>query len=105
MAHALKWAEAALDDLDGIAEFIARDSPFYAASFVQELLAAARSLRTFGERGRVVPEVGETSIRELFVKSYRLIYLVEHDEVTILAVIHGARDLASLRGKGGSSAR
>lgn len=97
MAHALKWAETALDDLDDIAEFIARDSPFYAASFVEELRSAARSLRTLGERGRVVPEVGDSSVRELFVKSYRLIYLLGHGEVTILAVIHGARHLADLR--------
>jgi toxin ParE1/3/4 len=75
VAHALRWAEAALDDLDEVAEFIARDSPFYAASFVQELRTAARTLRTFGERGRIVPEVGDPSIREIFIKSYRLIYL------------------------------
>jgi plasmid stabilization system protein ParE len=96
VADTLKWASSALDDVDDIAEFIARDSPFYAASFVQELRAAARSLQTLGGRGRVVPEVGDSSIRELFVKNYRLIYLLRPGEVTVLAVIHGARDLVDL---------
>jgi plasmid stabilization system protein ParE len=96
VARSLRWAAAALDDLDEIAEFIERDSPFYAASFVQELRTAARTLRTVGGRGRVVPEADDASVREIFVKSYRLIYLVRNDEVTILAIIHGARDLASL---------
>ena len=55
---------------------------------------AARSLRQFPNRGRVVPEENNPSIRELFVfKSYRMLYQVletEH-EVRILAFVHGAR--------------
>ena len=43
-----------------------------------------------------MPEVGRTDIREIFVKSYRLMYQVTKHEVFILAFIHGARDFASL---------
>ena len=43
--------------------------------------------------GRVVPEVGDESVRELFVKSYRLIYEIRREHVVILALIHGARRL------------
>jgi hypothetical protein len=32
------------------------------------------SLRTFAERGRVVPEIDTPDIREIFIRSYRLIY-------------------------------
>jgi len=75
MARTVRWTETATEDINEAAAFIARDSP---------------------ERGRVVPEVGRTDIREIFVKSYRLMYQVTKREVFILAFIHGARDFASL---------
>jgi hypothetical protein len=48
------------------------------------------------ERGRVVPEVDEPAARELIVGSYRLIYEIREESVFVLALIHGARDLAAL---------
>jgi len=60
------------------------------------MLAAAKSLASFAERGRVVPELGNPDIRELIVRSYRLIYTVGAADVTVLGLIHGARDLPSL---------
>jgi plasmid stabilization system protein ParE len=64
MARTVIWTETALRDLDEAAEFIARDSKFYAAAFVKEARQAARSLKRFAERGRIVPEVGKTEIRD-----------------------------------------
>jgi len=60
-------------------------------------LAAAASLDAFSERGRVVPEWNQPSVRELLVQRYRLLYEVTLDEVHILAFLHGARDLTRLR--------
>jgi plasmid stabilization system protein ParE len=45
------------------------------------------------ERGRVVPEAHASEIREVFIKSYRLIYKLTLDEVIVVAFVHGARDL------------
>jgi plasmid stabilization system protein ParE len=42
-----------------------------------------------------VPEVGDEVVREIFVKSYRLIYEIRESDVVILALIHGARKLPS----------
>ena len=53
--------------------------------------SAAKSLRKFPRRGRVVPEVADNAVRELFVKSYRLIYEIRDNQIVILAFIHGAR--------------
>jgi len=78
------------------AEYIAKDSPSYAATLITRTDYAANSLVAFPERGRVVPEYRDSTIRELFVDSYRLIYRVSHDAVTIVAFVHGARDLATL---------
>jgi plasmid stabilization system protein ParE len=46
--------------------------------------------------GRVVPEVGDENVRELFVYSYRLIYQVSDSVVKVLTVVHNKRDFASL---------
>jgi len=96
MAQAVRWTLAASEDLAEAAEFIAKDSPFYATALVREARAAAFSLRRFADRGRVVPESDDPAIRELFIKHYRLIYQVTADHVFILAFIHGTRDLASI---------
>ncbi len=50
-------------------------------------------------RGRVVPEIGDKQIRELIIQSYRLIYRVERSRVAVLAIVHGARDLKTLRAR------
>ena len=61
MARKVIWAYVAEEDLDSAAEYIHKDSPAYAASFVDRALDAARSLDKFAERGRIVPElVGPT---------------------------------------------
>jgi len=96
VARTVRWTLAAAGDLEEIADFIRRDSAAYAASFVREALDAVRSLRRFAERGRLVPEIGDEFIREIFVHSYRLIYCVEKRTVFVLAFVHGARDLAAL---------
>lgn len=95
MAWRVKWTEPAWSNLEAAAAYIAQDSPRYAATLVREARDAARSLRQFANRGRVVPEIGDPAIRELFVfrQRYRLLYRVLTGEVHILAFIHGARDL------------
>lgn len=96
MAPKIAWARVAWRDLEEAAEYIAKDSPHYAAAFVREAREAARSLAYFAARGRIVPEFHTPSIRELFVRSYRLIYQVTGETVYIIGFIHGARDLGVL---------
>ena len=92
MARNVIWAYAAEEDLQAAASYIQRDSPVYAVSFVDRVLEAGRSLDEFAERGRMVPELSDNSIREIFVYSYRLVYRIEDDRISILALIHGRRD-------------
>ena len=79
-----------------VVEYIARESPAYAAAFVQEVRDAARSLLPFAERGRIVPELRDRRLRELLLGSYRLIYKVEQSGASIVGFIHGRRDLETL---------
>lgn len=96
MARRVIWAYEASTDLDALAEYIARDSSFYATAFTMEILDASRSLDKFSERGRIVPELCTHNIRELLIRGYRLIYSIEQKHVVILAIVHGARDLKAL---------
>ena len=96
MAQKVRWTEVAWSDLKEAADYIAKDSPHYAAAFVRETRDAARSLSYLAERGRIVPEFNNPSIRELFARSYRMIYQVTEEAVYIIGFIHGARDLWTL---------
>ena len=87
------WSEPAVADLVAIHDYIARDSPRYAQRFVERLIAAAEPLESFPQLGRIVPE-GDGRHRELLVRSYRIIYRVEGQEILIVTVVHGSRDLA-----------
>jgi toxin ParE1/3/4 len=71
---------------------IHRDSPAYAASLIDRALQAGRSLAELAQLGRMVPELRDKDIRELFVYNYRLIYQIEDQRISILALIHGRRD-------------
>jgi toxin ParE1/3/4 len=96
VAARVSWTESAWQEVEQAASYIAQDSPRYAAALVDEIRSAARSLRRFPNRGRIVPEVGDETVRELFVKNYRLIYEIRGEDVVILALVHGARRLSGL---------
>ncbi|MEC9358444.1 MAG: type II toxin-antitoxin system RelE/ParE family toxin [Pseudomonadota bacterium] len=68
-----------------------RDSPWYATAVASRIVNAAESVAEQPELGRVVPELGQASIRERFVDSYRVIYRVEDRRILIVTVIHGSR--------------
>jgi plasmid stabilization system protein ParE len=70
MARKIKWTGMAWNDLEEEADYIAKDSPHYAVVFVREARDAAGSLAYLAERGRIVPELNNPSIRELFVRRF-----------------------------------
>jgi len=96
MARQIAWSPEAIEDLEAIATFIERDSPYYARAVVERIVEVGRTLPEFPEIGRLVPELGDPEIRERFVYSYRLIYRLEPERVLVLAVLHGRRLLESL---------
>lgn len=87
------WAPAALDDVDAVAEYIARDSPDHAALFAARLIEATDRLAQFPESGRVIPELGCADCREIIVGDYRNMYRIATDAVWVAGVIHGTRDV------------
>lgn len=86
------WTQRARDALDEAAAYIAEDSPEAALKLVEGALGAAESLSTLSERGHIVPELNDPTVREIFVYKYRLLYEVAPAQIAILGFIHGARD-------------
>jgi plasmid stabilization system protein ParE len=46
--------------------------------------------------GRVVPEIGRQDVREVFVRSYRVVYRLVADGIVVLTVFEGHRLLENL---------
>ena len=81
------------DDLREIVTFIARDSPANAQRFGHQLIDQALSIGRFPQIGRVVPEIGDPSVREIIHGSYRIVYELMHEPnaVFVLRFWHAAR--------------
>lgn len=93
------WTQTARGDLNEIIRFIAEDNPVTALSVLDRIEQRAGLLAVQPERGRIVPELREEGIRqyrELQEKPWRIVYRVEQQQVFVLAVLDGRRDLQTL---------
>ena len=70
---------------------IAADRPQAAVAWLAELLARVASLDRYAKRGRIVPEIGKATHRQVFHYPYRIIYRVEQERILIATVVHGSR--------------
>jgi len=86
------WSPSSLEDVEQIAQYIARDSADQAALFVARLMEAADRLGPFPLSGRVIPEIGHPDCREITYGAYRIMYRVQGENVWITGIVHGARD-------------
>lgn len=86
------WTTSARNELDDIVAYIAQDAPLSALAFLEEVLDTANTLVTLAMRGRVVPELQNPLVRELFIKHYRLLYEIHDRTIYVLGFIQGARD-------------
>ena len=83
MVIKLEWANEALDDIESIATFIEKDSPTYAKVVVSKIFEKAEVLQDFPKLGRIVPELNNPIIREIFVYNYRVIYKLEDKKLSL----------------------
>ena len=90
------WTESALNDLDHIGDYIAKDSIRYAELTVAKLFESPDILETHPLAGKMVPELQNESIRQLIIGSYRIIYQVNDDfRIEILTVHRSSRLLGN----------
>ncbi len=87
----LVWSERALTDLEAIGDFIARDDPAAAARWVAKLTAAAVKAAAAPRAGRRVPGLGRDDLREVLLRSYRVVYRVTPKRCEVLTVFEGHR--------------
>ncbi len=86
------WSQPAKLDLKQVHDFIAKDSKYYAQKVVRDIVEKSEVLDSFPEMGRVVPEIGDPSVREIFIYCYRLIYQINSKRIHVLALFHSKRD-------------
>ena len=92
------WTLQAIEDVEAIGAYIARDSPHYAALMAERIVESVERLKEFPRSGRVVPEVGQEAYREVVIGTYRIVYRLAGDLAEILTVVHAARLLPDLEG-------
>lgn len=86
------WSRPARTDLQSIHHHIANDSPRYATRVIQDIVDKVGNLVSLPRIGRVVPEIGEETVREIGMYSYRIIYELRADTLYVHGVIHKRRD-------------
>jgi plasmid stabilization system protein ParE len=93
MGHKVIITPQAQEDLRDLVSFIAQHNPGRAKSFGHEVIDHALTLAELPERGRIVPELSEPSVREIVYRPYRIIYEMfpEQNTVYVLRFWHGAR--------------
>ena len=68
------WTNRSLADFQETGDYISRDSVQYARLTLERIISITGFLESNPFIVRNVPEINETSIRELITGSYRLIY-------------------------------
>ncbi len=83
-------------DLEGIGDHIALDDPARAVGFIRELRSKCLGLATMPNRFPLVPHHAATGVRRCGYGDYLIFYRVEPTQVSILHILHGARDYLAI---------
>lgn len=89
------WSKESLQQLIQIEQFISRDNPERAVQFINRLIDRAEKIKDYPYQGRIVPEFSLNEIREVFEKSYRIVYRISENQIEILTVFEGHKLLKS----------
>jgi len=98
MDYQVKLSHSARTDIEDIVRYISIDDYEQALRFGRLLIQHTKSLSHIPERGRVVPEFGDESIREIIVRAYRIVYRLNHNErsVEVIRFWHAARGIPNI---------
>lgn len=88
----IEFAESALNDLeDMLAWYAEQHVPEVGQRLVQELFVRTEQLVDFPESGRMVPEFGLATLRELIHPPFRLVYRLDPTAIRIIRVWRSER--------------
>jgi plasmid stabilization system protein ParE len=82
------WSPLAIDRMEEIAGYIARDDPSAAQRWALAMFHRAKQIGSFPNSGRMVPEAHRQELREIIHGNYRIIYRIDPKRVSILTVRH-----------------
>lgn len=82
-------------DLEAIGDYIAADNPNRAVSFIRELRDQCQRISANPLGYRLRSELGE-DVRSCAHHNYVIFFAVTVEDVTIVRVLHGARDFPSI---------
>ena len=85
----LVWSVRAEADLEHITDYIAEDDPVAARRWVGRLMDRALRASRFPAAGTHPPEIDREDVREVFVRTYRILYQVRRRDILILTVFEG----------------
>lgn len=77
--------------MEAIHDYIAADNPVAAARWIEKLLVRAEKASLLPYASRVVPEFGREDLREVGVRTYRIVYRIRENEVQVITVFEGHR--------------
>ena len=83
------WSPLAVERMTEIADYISRENPTAAVSWVKAVFDKVENIKQFPYVGRIFPEANRKEIREILFKNYRIIYRVGTEHISILTVRHG----------------
>ncbi|MBI3509168.1 MAG: type II toxin-antitoxin system RelE/ParE family toxin [Bacteroidetes bacterium] len=88
----VSWTEQAIDDIDNIAKFIAKDSAKFARIQARRFFEVTLKLEKYPLAGKIVPEIGNKNIREIILGNYRIVYkIVSVKNIDIISIHHSSR--------------
>lgn len=92
----LEFSNEAESDLEQLADYIARDNPWRALSFVRELRSKCEDPADNPNGFALVPRYEHHGIRRRVHGNYLIFYRVENAKVVIIHVLHGATDYGAI---------
>jgi toxin ParE1/3/4 len=92
---AVGWSQRARADLRAIFTHIAVDNRGAAERWIGRILEHADLAAEAPLLGRIVPELGQADIRETYLRSYRIVYRTDGQDLWVLTVFEGSRQLRS----------
>jgi toxin ParE1/3/4 len=78
-------------DLEAVGDYIARDNPVAAERWMRELMSVAERAASAPLAGRRVPELARDDVREVFKRTYRIVYRITEKRIEVLTVFEGHR--------------
>lgn len=90
------FTDAVEADIENIADYISRDNPRRAVTFVRELVDRCERLSQSPHAFPLVPRYAHAGVRRRPYRGYLIFYTVRDGRVEILHILNGVQDYEAL---------